>query len=35
MINVTINRTAILLLGQIEGRHEKGSTEDDMIGWHN
>ena len=25
MINVTINRTAILLLGKIEGRHEKGA----------
>ena len=24
----------ILILGQIEGREEKGTTEDQMVGWH-
>ena len=23
-----------LLLGKIEGRKEKGTTEDEMVGWH-
>ena len=23
-----------LKLGEIEGREEKGATEDDMVGWH-
>ena len=24
----------ILMLGKIEGRSEKGMTEDEMVGWH-
>ena len=24
----------ILMLGKIEGRREKGATEDEMVGWH-
>ena len=23
-----------LMLGKIEGREEKGTTEDEMVGWH-
>ena len=23
-----------LMLGKIEGRREKGTTEDEMVGWH-
>ena len=23
-----------LMLGKIEGRKEKGATEDEMVGWH-
>ena len=23
-----------LLLGKIEGKREKGTTEDEMVGWH-
>ena len=23
-----------LMLGKIEGREEKGATEDEMVGWH-
>ena len=24
----------ILMLGKIEGKGEKGTTEDEMVGWH-
>ena len=24
----------ILMLGKTEGRREKGTTEDEMVGWH-